>query len=49
MVKDVRNDNITSSFTPTIIPLKMILPITAIGTFMSAMDGSIVNISLFEY
>ena len=25
----------------------MILPITAIGTFMSAMDGSIVNISLF--
>ncbi len=32
---------------PIIIPLRMILPITAIGTFMSAMDGSIVNISLF--
>ncbi|MFX0204901.1 MAG: MFS transporter [Candidatus Hodarchaeota archaeon] len=30
-----------------IIPLGKILPITAIGTFMSAMDGSIVNISLF--
>ena len=30
-----------------IIPLRKILPITAIGTFMSAMDGSIVNISLF--
>ena len=30
----------------TIIPLKLILPITAIGTFMSAMDGSIVNVSL---
>lgn len=29
------------------IPLRMILPITAIGTFMSAIDGSIVNISLF--
>ncbi|MHA2031669.1 MAG: MFS transporter, partial [Candidatus Kariarchaeaceae archaeon] len=29
-----------------IIPLKLILPITAIGTFMSAMDGSIVNVSL---
>ncbi|MHA2336457.1 MAG: MFS transporter [Candidatus Hodarchaeales archaeon] len=47
MDKDVRNDSKTSSFTPTIIPLKIILPITAIGTFMSAMDGSIVNISLF--
>ncbi|MFX1283353.1 MAG: MFS transporter [Promethearchaeota archaeon] len=32
---------------PIIIPLRMILPITSIGTFMSAMDGSIVNISLF--
>ncbi|MFX0211921.1 MAG: MFS transporter, partial [Candidatus Hodarchaeota archaeon] len=32
---------------PIIIPLRKILPITAIGTFMSAMDGSIVNISLF--
>lgn len=32
---------------PIIIPLRMILPITAIGTFMSAMDGSIVNVSLF--
>ncbi|MFX1517482.1 MAG: MFS transporter [Promethearchaeota archaeon] len=31
---------------PLIIPLKKILPITSIGTFMSAMDGSIVNISL---
>ncbi len=31
---------------PIIIPLRMILPITAIGTFMSAMDGSIVNVSL---
>jgi EmrB/QacA subfamily drug resistance transporter len=30
----------------TIIPLELILPITAIGTFMSAMDGSIVNVSL---
>lgn len=30
-----------------IIPLRKILPITAIGTFMSAMDGSIVNVSLF--
>ncbi|MHA1969903.1 MAG: MFS transporter, partial [Candidatus Hodarchaeales archaeon] len=28
------------------IPLRKILPITAIGTFMSAMDGSIVNVSL---
>ncbi|MFW9905365.1 MAG: MFS transporter [Candidatus Thorarchaeota archaeon] len=34
----------TESF---IIPLLKILPITAIGTFMSAIDGSIVNISLF--
>ncbi|UCG04000.1 MAG: MFS transporter [Candidatus Heimdallarchaeota archaeon] len=33
--------------TSLIIPLRKILPITAIGTFMSAMDGSIVNISLF--
>jgi EmrB/QacA subfamily drug resistance transporter len=31
---------------PTIIPLHLIFPITAIGTFMSAMDGSIVNVSL---
>ncbi len=30
----------------TFIPLNLILPITAIGTFMSAMDGSIVNVSL---
>ena len=30
----------------TYIPLRKILPITAIGTFMSAMDGSIVNVSL---
>ena len=30
----------------TIIPLHLIFPITAIGTFMSAMDGSIVNVSL---
>ena len=30
----------------TIIPLHLILPITAIGTFMSALDGSIVNVSL---
>jgi EmrB/QacA subfamily drug resistance transporter len=30
----------------SIIPLKLILPITAIGTFMTAMDGSIVNVSL---
>ncbi|MHA1976001.1 MAG: MFS transporter [Candidatus Hodarchaeales archaeon] len=30
----------------TFIPLSLILPITAIGTFMSAMDGSIVNVSL---
>ncbi|UCE12576.1 MAG: MFS transporter [Candidatus Heimdallarchaeota archaeon] len=31
---------------PIIIPIRMIMPITAIGTFMSAMDGSIVNVSL---
>ncbi|MHA2173991.1 MAG: MFS transporter [Candidatus Hodarchaeales archaeon] len=28
------------------IPIREILPITAIGTFMAAMDGSIVNVSL---
>ncbi|MHA2100894.1 MAG: MFS transporter, partial [Candidatus Kariarchaeaceae archaeon] len=28
------------------IPLRLILPITSIGIFMSAMDGSIVNVSL---
>ncbi len=32
--------------TTPFIPLELILPITAIGTFMSAMDGSIVNVSL---
>lgn len=29
-----------------ILPLKLILPITSIGVFMGAMDGSIVNVSL---
>ncbi len=44
------DNNRSSSSKPseaTIIPLRMILPITSIGTFMSAMDGSIVNVSLF--
>ncbi|MFW9995213.1 MAG: MFS transporter [Candidatus Odinarchaeota archaeon] len=30
----------------TILPLRVVLPITSIGVFMSAMDGSIVNVSL---
>jgi EmrB/QacA subfamily drug resistance transporter len=47
MDKNIRNDNKILSSSSTIIPLRVILPITAIGTFMSAMDGSIVNISLF--
>ncbi|WP_455143797.1 MFS transporter [Candidatus Hodarchaeum mangrovi] len=36
----------SSSSRNIIIPLRMILPITSIGTFISAMDGSIVNVSL---
>ena len=47
MDRDTDKSSNTLSSKPIIIPLKMILPITAIGTFMSAMDGSIVNISLF--
>ena len=42
--KKISNNSDTSKV--KIIPLHLILPITAIGTFMSAMDGSIVNISL---
>jgi len=40
------NNNRLSSSQPIIIPFRMILPITSIGTFISAMDGSIVNVSL---
>lgn len=40
------NLNNSSIESQKFIPLKKILPITAIGTFMSAMDGSIVNVSL---
>lgn len=35
-----------TSHSNLILPLRKILPITSIGTFMSAMDGSIVNVSL---
>lgn len=35
-----------TSHSHLIIPLRKIIPITSIGTFMSAMDGSIVNVSL---
>jgi EmrB/QacA subfamily drug resistance transporter len=43
----INKGSIIPPSSPIIIPLRMILPITSIGTFMSAMDGSIVNISLF--
>ena len=47
MDKYTNNSSTTLLSKPIIIPLRKILPITAIGTFMSAMDGSIVNVSLF--
>ena len=47
MDKYTDNSSTTLLTKPIIIPLRKILPITAIGTFMSAMDGSIVNVSLF--
>jgi EmrB/QacA subfamily drug resistance transporter len=45
--QEIINKSNHSSSQPIIIPLRMILPITSIGTFISAMDGSIVNVSLF--
>ncbi|MFX0051214.1 MAG: MFS transporter [Candidatus Hermodarchaeota archaeon] len=38
--------NTSHSSKDFIIPLRLILPITSIGVFMGAMDGSIVNVSL---
>ena len=46
MTKDTPIDLKPLSEKSTIIPIRLILPITAIGTFMGAMDGSIVNVSL---
>jgi len=42
--KDQRHPSHSSK--DLILPLKLILPITSIGVFMGAMDGSIVNVSL---
>ncbi|MHA1994567.1 MAG: MFS transporter [Candidatus Hodarchaeales archaeon] len=46
MTSDNQPFSIVEKSKSAFIPLKLILPITAIGTFMSAMDGSIVNVSL---
>lgn len=46
MEKDIQIGLAHKAESPIIIPIKLILPITAIGTFMGAMDGSIVNVSL---
>ena len=46
MIDDHTKESTSLIRSQNILPLKKILPITAIGTFMSAMDGSIVNVSL---